>query len=78
MRKSPKSSKINTFSQNKLFFQNKHTFFGLTKMCLLWVGVSHFTWDNTLFIISSKTSIQIIIFYAIDMWNYIERKSKKI
>ena len=30
--------KISTFSQNKHFSHNKHAFFGLTKICLLWVG----------------------------------------
>ena len=29
---------LSTFSHNKHFSHIKHTFFGLTKMCLLWVG----------------------------------------
>ena len=30
--------KLSTFSPNKDFFYNEHIFYGLTKMCFLWVG----------------------------------------
>ena len=40
---------ISTFSQNKHISQNKHTFFGLTKMCLLWVGKVNLSWKISLF-----------------------------
>ena len=48
--RNPPLQQISTFSQNKHTFYNKHTFFGLTKICLLWVGtVSYLVFDRCYF-----------------------------
>ena len=54
----PPLPKISTFSPNKHFSHNKHTFFGLMKMCFFWMG--------TVFFSVRLVSIKSIIFSGCD------------
>ena len=55
--RNPPLPKISPFSSNKHFFLNKHTFFGLTKMCLLWVWtlIKQLVWQFGTFLRSTAS-----------------------
>ena len=63
--------KISTFPPNKHFPHNKLTFFGLTKMCLLWVGTAYFL-KFIYFLLWGRRNLWIIqhYFFIISVYEY--------